>query len=683
MSKKDAIRRLLNPKSIALFGGDATAEVIRQCENVGFSGELWPVNPRRGNIAGRPCFRSVDELPAAPDASFIAVGPAMTIQILQQLRDRGAGGAVCYASGFSEIGEAGSSLQDELVETAGPMAVVGPNCHGYINYLDGVAMWPDGHGGVRTERGAGIVLQSGNIGISLSMQNRSLPISYLVTAGNQADLALHDYVDAMLDDDRVTAIGLHIEGLDDIAAFSRVAIRALEKRIPIVALKTGTSVLGAETAMSHTSSLAGSDELYAALFKRLGIGRVRTLHEFLETLKFLSIIGPLAGNNVASMSCSGGEASMVADLSERLGLELSSLSAESVEQLHEVLGDRVHISNPLDYHTYIWGDSEALQQCFTAVMSNAYDCTILVLDYPRADTTSLVPWAVAEDALIAASKATGHPVVVMSTIAENMPAATRQRMLEHGIAPMQGLDECLNAIKLAADIGAAQLAAATILPLQSLRTASGSARMLDEYEAKRMLIPYGLTVPQGRLCSASEVAAAGVELGFPVCLKMVSAAVAHKSDAGGVVLNLQDPEQLAQALHGMRHLSAQFLVEEMAASPVAELIIGIKRDDQFGLALIIGAGGILVELLRDSVTLLLPATREDISAVLSTLKISVIIDGIRGGEPGDRNAAIDAIEAIAKFASEHADTLLELDVNPLLVLPEGAIAVDALIRQLG
>ena len=163
MSKKDAIRRLLNPKSIALFGGDATAEVIRLCENVGFSGELWPVNPRRGNIAGRPCFRSVDELPAAPDASFIAVGPAMTIQILQQLRDRGAGGAVCYASGFSEIGEAGSSLQDELVETAGPMAVVGPNCHGYINYLDGVAMWPDGHGGVRTERGAGIVLQSGNI----------------------------------------------------------------------------------------------------------------------------------------------------------------------------------------------------------------------------------------------------------------------------------------------------------------------------------------------------------------------------------------------------------------------------------------------------------------------------------------------------------------------------------------
>ena len=222
--------------------------------------------------------------PAAPDASFIGAGPAATIDILRQLNAAGAGGAVCYAAGFAELGEAGKSAQQELLDAAGDVPFAGPNCHGFINYLDGVALWPDAHGGKRTDRGAAIVLQSGNIAISLSMQQRSLPISYIITAGNQASLSLHDYVNALLDDDRVNAIGLHIEAIDDVAAFSAAALRALQKKVPIVAIKTGTSKLGAEATFSHTSSLAGSDELYSALFERFGIARVESLHEFIEPL---------------------------------------------------------------------------------------------------------------------------------------------------------------------------------------------------------------------------------------------------------------------------------------------------------------------------------------------------------------------------------------------------------------
>ena len=200
MSKKNALQRLLNPSSIAVVGGNAAAEVIRQCRRIGFSGDLMAVNPGRGDLNGIPCVPTVADLPTTPDAAFIAVPPGPAIDVVRELAERGTRGAVCYTSGFAEVNDAGVTLQQRLLEAAQSMAIVGPNCHGIINYLDRVALWPDEHGGIPGNRGAALILQSGNLGISLSMQDRSLPLSYVLTVGNKADLGMHDYIDALLED---------------------------------------------------------------------------------------------------------------------------------------------------------------------------------------------------------------------------------------------------------------------------------------------------------------------------------------------------------------------------------------------------------------------------------------------------------------------------------------------------
>ncbi|MBT8078059.1 MAG: CoA-binding protein, partial [Gammaproteobacteria bacterium] len=430
MSKKAALRRLLNPSSIAVVGGNAAAEVIRQCRRIGYRGELMAVNPGRDELAGIPCFPGVAELPVAPDAAFIAVPPATAIDVVRDLAGRGTGGAVCYTSGFAEVNVAGETLQQRLLDAAKSMAIVGPNCHGIINYLDRVALWPDEHGGVPTERGAALVLQSGNLGISLSMQERSLPLSYVITVGNKADLGMHDYIDALLDDERVTAIGLHVEGLQHVRQFSESAVRALKRKVPLVVLKTGTSNLGAEVTRSHTNSLSGSDDLYNALFRRLGIARCDSMNQFLETLKLMTVAPPPQGKRVGSMSCSGGEASMIADLADNEGLDLPPLSKSSADALHGVLGDRVHIVNPLDYHTYVWGNREALTACFTAMLGNDYDCALLVIDYPRGDQCALANWEMAEQALIDARDTTGRISMIVATLPENFPREARERLIK-------------------------------------------------------------------------------------------------------------------------------------------------------------------------------------------------------------------------------------------------------------
>jgi acyl-CoA synthetase (NDP forming) len=219
------LRRLFSPRHIAVFGGAAAAEAIRQCRKLGFAGQIWPVHPTRTEVEGLTCFPDVAALPEAPDASFVAAPATATVQLVRALAARGAGGAICYASGFAEVGGAGVALQQELVAVAGDMALVGPNCYGMLNYLDGVALWPDQHGGQRVERGVAIITQSGNIGLNLTMQRRGLPLAYLITVGNKAGDSMEAIVQALLADPRVSAIGLHIEGLDNVAAFSAVALQ--------------------------------------------------------------------------------------------------------------------------------------------------------------------------------------------------------------------------------------------------------------------------------------------------------------------------------------------------------------------------------------------------------------------------------------------------------------------------
>ena len=439
---RSQLQRLLAPNSLVVVGGRAAEVAVRQCRDIGYDGQIWAVHPTRESLGGLPCFADLSQLPGVPDAAFVTVSREGTVKVVAELAALGVGGVVCHASGFAEDSEYGAALQRDLVTAAGDLALIGPNCLGFVNYLDGVALWPEQQGGSRVETGVAVITQSGNIAENLTMQRRSLPIAQLVTIGNSAVTGVVDLIEAMLSDSRITAIGLYLETVPDVAAFSRVAIEALRRRVPIVALKSGSSELGARITLSHTSSLAGSDALVSALFQRLGIARVRDVETFLETLKFLHVLGAVPGGRIASASCSGGEAAHVADLAHATGLTLPDFSVATQTRLQAVLGDRVSVRNPLDYHTYIWGDLDALTECFAAFLDTDVDCHLLMLDFPRADRCDISEFQTTIAAFQAAQTQTGARACVVASLPEAMPEAVGHALASAGIAPMQGISSC-------------------------------------------------------------------------------------------------------------------------------------------------------------------------------------------------------------------------------------------------
>ncbi|NKN36149.1 acetate--CoA ligase family protein [Agrobacterium sp. a22-2] len=678
------LSRLIRPTSIAVFGGKEARRVIEQCDKMGFAGAIWPVHPKLDEILGRKCYRTVADLPAAPDASFVGVNRMLTIEIIGALAGIGAGGAICYASGFSEAVKElpdGDELQARLVEAAGDMPVVGPNCYGFINMLDGALLWPDQHGMQRQNRGVAVLTQSSNIACNISMQQRGLPLAYLMTAGNQAQTGLSALALAALEDPRVTAVGLHIEGFDDLATLERLGSRARELKKPVIALKVGKSEAARKATVSHTASLAGNHKVSSAVLARFGIGQVETLPELLETLKLLHVAGPLMSNSISSMSCSGGEASLIADAGTGRRIHFRDLKDEQRQPLREILGEMVTISNPLDYHTFVWGNLDRQTAAFTTMMQGDYALNLVVLDFPRADRCDPLDWVTTVDAVIAAAQTTGANAGVVASMAENMPEVIAERLVAAGVTPFSGIDEALAAAEIAHGIHRAW-AAPLPAPLLSSGLASGEAVTLSEYDSKRVLSPFGLPVPLGRFAEAPEDAAkAATAIGFPVALK--GSGVAHKTEAGAVRLNLSSEAEVIAAARSMAAVADGYLVERMAAKPVAELILGALRDPVAGPVLTIGAGGILVELLDDSAVITLPTTKAEIERTIAGLKISTLLNGYRGQPKGDLAALVNAVSAAADFVTAHAAEIEELDINPLMVLPEGqgVVAVDALVRM--
>ncbi|MBX9458728.1 MAG: acetate--CoA ligase family protein [Rhizobium sp.] len=680
----NSLSRLIRPKSIATFGGKEAGRVVEQCRKMGYTGEIWPVHPTKDEVHGYQCYRSVADLPAAPDAAFVGVNRNLTIEIMRQLRDKGAGGAICYASGFSEaVAELadGHDLQAQLVEAAGDMAVVGPNCYGFINMLDGALLWPDQHGMIRTERGVAVLTQSSNIACNISMQMRGLPLAYLMTAGNQAQTGLSALAVAALEDPRVTAIGLHIEGFDDIETLELLGRRARELKKPVVALKMGKSEAAQKATVSHTASLAGNDKVSGAVLERLGIGRVDSLPALLETLKLLHVSGPLASNEISSMSCSGGEASLIADSAVGRKVVFRDLKAEQLPALRETLGQMVTLSNPLDYHTFVWGNGEKQTTAFTTMMQGDYALNLVILDFPRSDRCDPVDWMTTVNAVIAAHKATGANAGVVASMGENLPEDVALKLVESGVTPFMGINEALVAAETAHAIHLAWAAPAPA-PLLKAAVSEGEAVTLSEYESKQAIKPFGLPVPDGRLVATpAEAARAAAEIGYPVALK--GSGVAHKTEAGAVKLSLKSEAEVLDAATAMAGVARGFLVEKMAARPVAELIIGALRDPVTGPVLTIGAGGILVELMDDSAIITLPTTRADIEKAIGGLKITKLLNGYRGQPKGDMLALVDAVYAAGAFVIAKAADIEELDINPLMVLPEGqgVVAADALVRM--
>ena len=681
MSKSN-LHRLISPKSIAVVGNRGANFAIRESLKLGYSHQIWAVHPYLESLEGIKCFKDIKDLPEVPDATFIAVNAESAIEVVSDLKSMGGGGAVLYASGFGEVGAEGLMRNQQLVKAASGMPLIGPNCYGFINSLDGIALWPDVHGCEPVSEGVAIITQSGNIGLNMTMQSSGLPIAYMFTLGNQTNTNIADIIHAMLDDSRVKAIGLHIEGISDIKSFDIAAKRALMMKIPIITIKSGKTKASAKIALSHTSSLTGSDELYNALFERLGIARVETVPEFLETLKLINVLGVIEHGGVASMSCSGGEAGMMADLIDGLEINFPSLTSSHKAKVKQTLNDYVEVDNPLDYHTFIWGDRKRTSECFSAMMSGQFAATMLLLDWPKSKESEQKDWDATLFALSDALSGTSEKAIVLASMADCMPKRIIEECLSLGIAPMVGLDVCLKALNHSYKIGRA-FSSNSSPDLEVLRNSSEhkSKQQLTEYQGKQLLKKYGVTIPMGCLVeNVTEAIKAAEEISFPVTLKVSGAKLAHKTELNGVRLNIQNVKTLKEACDDLFKISPELLIEKMIESPICELIIGMDYDPTFGKHIIVGGGGVFVELLQDSSVLILPVSREDIRLALSNLKVFKLLEGYRGGMKGDIEAVIDSVMSVIELIRTNA--VEELDINPLLVLKgsDGVVAADTLIK---
>ena len=718
--------RLLRPRSLAFIGGTAAELAIEASRSFGFDGEMWAVNPLH-ELRGAPTVASVAELPGVADAAFVAVARDTAVEVVRALAAAGTGAAVCYASGFAETGDTGTAAQHDLVQAAAGMPLVGPNCYGTLSAVTGAALWPDVHGLARCERGVAFVSQSGNVAVNLTMARRGLAVAHVLALGNQADVGLAESLETLVADPAVTGVALFMEAVDDIDRFAAAVGVAHQRSLPVVALKLGATEASGAIAVTHTASLVGSDTAYDALFRRLGVHRVHTLSELLDTLSVLVNTGPLRGNRLVSLSCSGGEAALVADRSRGRNLVFPAFSPDHRDRVAAALDHRVAVNNPLDYHTFIWGDTARLTECFTAVLRDErpagdspaeppgeppvdppFDAAVVVLDLPAAGLDRSRWWPTL-DAFGAACAASGTPGVVAASMPENLPDEARVRAEQLGLCACGDIDTALVALEAAAAFGQSLADSAgtapppLLAPAHSLRrvrepqpqrsgshgagTRAGTAALteavLTEYWSKQRLAAAGITVPRGLEVPTDEAAAAAAEIGLPVVVKATG--VAHKSDVGAVAVGLDDLDAVAAAAARLGPLGdGTVTVEECVADAVAELLVSVRSEPPVGMLLTLGAGGTLVEMLDDTAALLLPADPADIRFALRSLRVWSLLAGHRGKPPAALDAVAEVVSALTSLVSADR-SITEVEINPLLMTRDSAVAVDALmtVAQLG
>ena len=638
---------------------------------MGFAGDIWPVHPKRKTIAGMPCFASVGALPGVPDVAFLGINRDAVIEVTRQLAAIGCGGAVCFASGFAESGQL--DRQQQLVAAAGDMPLLGPNCYGFINYLDGALLWPDQHGGRRCTKGVALISQSSNIAINLGMQARGLPVGYVGCVGNQAQTSLTDMAAALLEDPRITAAGLYIEGIHDAGEFAKMAHAARQNGKYIVTIKAGKTAASQQAASAHTAALAGDAAASSAFLRQCGVIEVNSLDALIETLKILHLFGALPGKRISALCCSGGEAGLLADMAVTQDLNWPELPEYNATRLADKLGPLVHLANPLDYHTFIWGDEAAMAECFANMMGDWVDLCCLVIDFPRADRCSREAWMPAVAALQTAAGKTGTKAALLASLPEGMPDDIASWLMDEGLLPLCGFEAGLAALRFAANAGCGLSQETPWVPIATIT--SSATTLVDEAGAKAVLRANGIACPAGVTGDApTELARQAARLTSPLALKGMG--TLHKSEQGFVALGLAHAE-LAQQAQAMTD-AQRFLVEEMVTAPVAELLVGLRRDSQYGIHLTIASGGIMTELWSDSQSLILPTSRAAIAAALGRLKFVALLNGFRGRPEADQQSAIDQILALCQLITMDR-SIAAIEINPLIITTNSAVAADALL----
>ena len=688
---RENLKRLLKPRHIAFVGGKAVEDCINATRKSGFTGHIWAVHPQYTELAGVACVPSLADLPEPPDATLIAVSRERTVDVVAELNAMGAGGAVSIVGEFAETGEDGAALQTRLVTAAGDLALVGPNCLGVMNMFDGMAVW-GGDNVFSPVAGDGVALisQSGYVAYSVTNVEQALPLGYAISMGNQAVLNVADYIDAMLDDPRVRAIGLYLEGIVDISAFSTAAMRAVKQGVPLVALKAGGTQESAELAQSHSGTLAVDNEIWSALFRRFAIVEAGSPKALIEALKLLGSPKPPKGNRVVAAANSGGYAAMIGEKGRNVGLDFPAPTKAQRNALRQTVPELVSLMNPLDWNLpwAAMSTPDTSDNGMGLLMDDRCDLLVYFVDWPRELDVADVWWPTLEG-LIQLNNRMDCPVVIASVLPDGLPADLRLRLANAGVVTLQGLDDTLCAIRTVAQysiLRAQVLADVENRLLSTPAVLTGSLVTLNEEMGKALIAEHDIPVPAHATGTFEEVIAAADLLGFPLAVKLLNEDLLHKNRAGAVHLNINDASGLKQAISAIqtsvsrydaRLDTSHFLIENMVEAPRAEFIVGVSHKPGIGHVLVIGRGGTDVEELRDFATLLLPVSAVQIEDAIRRLSLVRKL----GLDQQDIASLVQVVSQVAQFSDQYRERLVELDVNPIILDTFGkCTAVDAMMR---
>ncbi|MCY1339633.1 Protein lysine acetyltransferase Pat [compost metagenome] len=687
----NAIQRLVSPRSVAVIGASAdpsktAGRPVSYLRKHGFSGAIYPVNPKVESIDGLRCYPDIASLPEVPDVGIVLLGAERAHLAVRDLAARGAGAAIVLASGYTETGAEGARRQAELIEAAGSMRLLGPNTIGLVNLTDNIPL--SASGALEMDQfpagSIGVVSQSGGIlGALLSRAAaRGIGLSKLVSTSNEVDLDLADFIDYLADDEATRVIALYVESVRNPEAFRRAALKAARAGKPVVAFKIGRSESGARAAVSHTGALAGADRMYDALFEQVGVIRAQTFSDLLDMPAALATGRKLTGNRVAILTSTGGAGTLVSDSLGVAGFETPAPDEATAAKLRALQkGDHAALDrNPIDV-TLAGLQPDLLRAAIRILLdSPSYDAVAVIVGSSSLAMPDLMANAI-RDCLPGSDK----PVIAyVSPHAPEVASLLNRRGVPAFSAP-EACTVAIDAMLRAGKLSAVDEAGTPTLPLPDL--ASYGTGSIDEAAAKTLFAGFGVPVAKEVFVADGAEAMAAVQaFSGNVVLKILSAEITHKSDVGGVAVNVPPAEvasrlaRMASDVQSATGIAPQrFLVQEMVKGGV-EVILGMHRD-ALGTAILLGMGGVTAELFGDTTLRLLPGecglTREAALEMIGRLKTAPLLQGFRGRPKADVAALAEAIVAFSRMVATLGDRLVEAEMNPVFVLPEGQGVVAA------
>ncbi|RDJ97354.1 acetate--CoA ligase family protein [Paraburkholderia lacunae] len=700
------LRRLIDPQTIAVVGASETPGSFGQrtlANLAGFGGKVFGVNPKYRETVGFPCVPTLADLPESPDCVVMCVSQSLVEPTLEEAIAIGAGGAIVYASGYAETGRPDRvAAQERLVDIArrGGIRIAGPNCVGLANVRSGAAMnFMSGCGEMIDGRAGrvAVVSQSGALGYTvLQAMARGVGMSHYLAAGNSSDVDVADFVAALADDPNVGAIICLFEGVKSGARFLAAARLADAAGKPLIVYKAGNTAASGKAALSHTGTLVGSVAAYRAALEEVGAIQTDDLEAVLELANFFARNdAPRNGRRVGIMATSGGAGVINADKAEQKGLELPALSPATREALATVVPDFGSIANPADLTAEVLKTASTFSHCLNAFVDDpAFSAVVVPLVFAHDAATGARAPIICD---VAARKKNAIVAVWMNEWLEGPGSAVLDA--DPNVTLFRSADRCFSAIRAWCDWHERRASRRDAPPRRSAADACDNARailaaarergnVLSEQDSKRALAAYGIRVPHETIASTPDEAAnAAQTMRFPLVVKIASPDIAHKTEVSGIRLNLKDGQAVRDAARDVLAAAAKHKpqarldgvsVQEMAP-PGVELVLGIQRDAQFGTLVVVGLGGVLVELLGDVSIALAPVTPQKAAAMLSSLKGYRLLTGYRGQPRLDVESAIDAICRFSEFAADMGAALSEADVNPVIVGQDGVVAADALL----